>query len=548
MKGMCSSKTKYRVRALVSAVAGLAIARPAAAQCTAAPPDSSYRVVVVASASDDSSRLGALLGACWQKPTLVRTPMALSHGPLKSSASIRAVLPEIATSWNSTIPFSQNDEAEWAGRGWNQRVSGGLAASVGSARLVLVPELLSSQNLSFPILPSGSSARSGFASPFHSSAFSVDLPLRYGDQRYTRVGLGSSFFEIARSRVAFGLSAAPMWWGPGVRNALVMSNNAPGIPQMYLRTARPLQTRMGAVEAYGLLGMLTESPFFDHDDRNDQRALSAGIVTLRTSVDSGLTIGVARSVYSGARNFGLVFGHAADVITQWHQPAEPGEPSPASEQISSIFGRWIFAPAGLSVHMELARLAPPASLREIFVDPQRTQGYTIGLEWAKQLTANRLLRLQAEGTALEQTPTTPGGDVPQFYASSSVTQGYTQQGQVIGAAIGPGGSSQYLVGTLFANRWQLGLELGRVRWEDDAYYRAFPARVSHYAHDVSLLWAVSGRWAFDRMSIDASIGRQLRMNYLFQTVNAFDRTDDSFDVGNTSISVRISPHASLRQR
>ena len=495
----------------------------------------------VGSAADDSARLGALLGACWGNGTLLRSVSALSS--IADTAGFHASLvdPQTEMAWNSEIPLSLNDGSLWAGRGLNTTVSTGVAGSSGRFRFMLAPRLNVSQNKPFAILPSGRADRSGFASPWRSGVQSADLPLRFGDERYATVDLGETVLESSIGPMAVGATSAAAWWGPGVRNALLMSNNAGGIPQVYLRTARPVSTRLGEVEGIWLLGQLMESPFFDRDAGNDSRSLSAAAVSLRVAADTGLRVGIARVVYAASR-LGRLPAHAGDVFWYWLRPSPGDSTGRARDQITSLFAKWSFPKAGFAAHVEWAKLSIPRSLRDLLVNPEDGQGYTIGIEWAKPLSAATTLRIQSEATTLEQTPLQTGAEPKTFYTSDLVPQGYTMRGQPIGASIGPGASSQYLGAALYRGRFVFGSAIGRIRWEEDSYYR--PQSIgaeSYHSHDVSLFANLSAAadWRWGRLEVTGT--RTLRLNYLFQTSNPFF-SDGDFDVGNNSLWVRATPH------
>ena len=449
--------------------------------------------------------------------------------------------PRLETFWNSEIPHSLNDGSLWAGRGMNATVSGGVIGSYGRLRFMIAPRLNVSQNKPFAILPSGRADRSGFASPWRSGTRSADMPLRFGQERYATIDPGETLLESGAGPVAFGATSAAAWWGPGIRNALLMSDNAGGIPQVYLRTARPLSTRLGEIEGVWLLGQLMESPFFDRDAGNDSRSLNAAAISLRVAADTGLRLGLARSVYAVSR-LGRLPSHAGDVFLRWLQPSPRDSAIGTWDQITSLFAKWTLPEAGLAAHFEWAKLTIPRSLRDLMVNPQEAQGYTVGLEWAKPLSGITTLRVQSEFSSLEQTPMQLGGEATTFYTSEVVPQGYTMRGQSIGAAIGPGGSSQFLGATLFRGRFELGASVGRIRWEEDSYYRPpSSGRNSYHGHDVSIFAGLSAAadWRWGRVELSAT--RTRRMNYLFQTSNPFF-FDGDFDVHNNSLSIRATPH------
>src|SRR5439155_13791062 len=92
----------------------------------------------------------------------------------------RMVHPRADATWNSTIPFSLNDGAEWAGRGLTAAARGGLSVRVGRLSMNVVPEIWRAQNAATPVLPAGDPNRKGFSSPWQVGYLSADLPLRFG--------------------------------------------------------------------------------------------------------------------------------------------------------------------------------------------------------------------------------------------------------------------------------------------------------------------------------------------------------------------------------
>lgn len=514
----------------------------AAAQC---PDTSTHRFTPrewVGSIRADSARLGALLGKCWGRTTLIRSSV-----PGAATDDVRfqldVIAPTVSVRWNSALPFGVNDGVAWAGRGLNTTAAAGIQARLGRLRFTFDPIVTRSQNLPFLVPPSGNSDRSAYASPWHSGGMSADLPLRFGARPYLRVDPGESSLDYSWRGVTAGLASSTQWWGPGITNGLVLSSNAAGIPRFFVRSARPIATPLGDVEALGFIGGLTESPFFDYDTRNDLRSVSSAVVTLRLRADTGLTIGGARSVYAAARRFGRIPGHFADVFTDWHRQEAVAPTSQRSDQILSLFAQWRFPVSGFSMHGEWARLLLPGSVREILVEPQRSQGYVVGLEWATS-SGPRALRVQAEATMLEQTPVDRQRDVPEFYASHSVPQGYTQQGQSLGAAIGPGSSNQYLGLDLFRSAWKWTWFAQRTRSEETAYYRTISG-IAGRAHDIALSTGLGvghdSRW----VTWEASFTHTARLNYLFQTFTPYFR-GNQFDIRNSSVAVRVTPRLGTR--
>jgi hypothetical protein len=455
--------------------------------------------------------------------------------------------------WTSSIPLSLNNGAMWEGRGASALLMGGVRVEYGPVSLILAPQVVYAQNRRFttlaPALREPLNGRSVFSSPWVTDTALIDLPIRFGDEALVRLDPGQSSLTVALPWVATGIATENQWWGPGIRNAILMSNNAPGIPHFFLRTASPLRTAIGAIQAKWIVGALTESLFFDTVATNNLRSLSGAVVTLQPRWERDLTVGLARVVYAPADGLGDVIGGSGNVFGRWERRAAVSDTSwtPRTEQIVSLFGRWIFPADGFEAYAEWARHELPVSLRDLLGAPNHTQGYTIGLQWARALRAGAF-RLQAELTNLEQSATVKQRPVDTYYTSRVIPQGYTHQGQVIGAAIGPGSSSQWLAGDYLASRWGVGLFLSRIRWETGALYATrspapFRPDRSFHAHDVSVLGGLRSGYSFSAFRADAELTVEKRYNYLFQNPDRGFGSAGAVDVTNPSLRLFVSPVA-----
>lgn len=537
----------------------LALALPAASYAQSG--DSlATPLVRIGSLAEDRARLGQLLGREDTEGFLLRSlsSRAPALAPRGEGFRWRILPPEVDAVWNGRIPFSLNDGSLWAGRGANVLVTGGAAFSSGRVSLVLAPELVYSENLPFEAVPSAGDDRSFFASPWYVGPHSADLPVRFGDEPLLRLHPGQSTLQVrAAPKVVAGLSTENQWWGPGIRNAILLSNQAEGFPHLFVRSAEPVRTPYGSLEGKWIAGGLAESLFFDTASANDVRALSGVAATFRPAAVPDLTVGVARVVYGSVDGAWSVPGRALDALFWWGDSdwdwirpddaasdgtAPPATAAPAGsgrEQIFSLFGRWVFPRDGLEVYGEWARVALPASPVELLNEPNHTQGYTLGLQWARPAREDHLFRLQTELTYLEESATFNNRLTPAYYVSRSVVQGYTQRGQVIGAAVGPGGSSQWLAGDYVAPRWHLGAFGGRIRWNNDVYY-AKPGRI-YAAHDVSVFGGLRGGGRVWNFYASAELSTELRYNFLFQNPEAEPYGNLATDVWNRTLRITLIP-------
>lgn len=472
-------------------------------------------------------------------PLARRLPLQWERLPLS------VVHPEFRLVWNSELPYSLNDGPLWAGRGLSVSVGGGVALHQPYRgvvlRAVVAPTLYYSQNQPFQVFPNRTPGRSPFANPFHGAetGASLDLPHRFGNRHLLGIDPGRSELAVEWPMVTVGASAANEWWGPGIRNAIIMSSNAPGIPRFYVKTTRPARTLVGAISATLVSGILTRSMFF-HADESEHRSLSGVLLELNPAFDSTLTLGFSRVVYAAvgpdASEFTATVSRALDAIARWENLAGAG--AQRSDQIGAVFARWIIPAAGLELYGEWARMDVPRNVTEIVTAPHHSGGWTFGFNWAQPRGKGRYLRLQSELTYLEQSRVFADRPVTDFYSGQGSPHGYTQRGQIIGAAIGPGASSQWIAVDWMVPRWQLGGFVGRIRWDNDAMYRLSPP--TFWDHDVSMLAGVRGGWRAALSDFTAEVTFAKRYNYLFQ--NGIARpTSRTVDLNNVTFALTATP-------
>lgn len=526
-----------------------AIAQPAGEADRASYPRWIAPLVILGGPIEDRLRLGQIVDtARGSTGFLLRSPSSLT-APLPGEArSFRGAVvpPAVATVSNSAVPYSGNDGALWAGRGLNVRVLAGLRAEWGPVRLIAAPELVQSANrhyTAFDLAPRPPDGLNRFANPWLTGPDWSDLPLRFGGDKLERIDPGQSSLVVRVGLAEVGAATENEWWGPGLRNALVLSSNAPGFPRLFVRIGPPLQTRIGQFEGRWLVGGLTESDYFDADPDNDLRSISLIAVTWQPKWERNLTLGAARAVFAAADDWGDVAGSFAQVFA--NVPPSSSASDSERDQLFSLFFRWALPADGFEAYAEWARAEQPVSLRDFLESPNHSQAYTVGFQWAgAEVTirdrARGRLRVRGEASFLEQSTTFRFRPLGTWYTSPRVVQGYTNRGQSLGAAIGPGSSSQYVGLDYIASDWQAGLFIERVRWLEDAH-SLDPAN-TFCNHDVSLLPGIAGAVRTRFGTVSASYSSGWRINTYFLTRPGSGCLGfDGHDVRNNTLSISLSP-------
>jgi hypothetical protein len=473
-----------------------------------------------------------------------------------------ALLPELAYVYNSGHAWSWNDGANRGLKGGNVTLSAGFVLRQYGVTLQLVPQVIYEANLAIPVLPYADNrtpARKIWANPFHGPPESIDAPLRFGTEpRLVLRGQNRLAVDVPAA-LRLGLSTENRWWGPGVRNALVLGSQGPGFGHFFIESREPWVTRAGSFEAQYLLGLLRESKFFDYDASNDQRSLSAAAVTWRPppGLDALVPeIGLSRAVMAeGAPRFDNALDFLRDVGRPFSEPSDVG--ARGRDQITALFARWLVPAAGLEAWLEWARYEQPINLRDLLVNPGHTQGYTLGASWA-QPHRRGYLQSQMEFTYVEPSASIRVRPAVPSYTSASVPQGWTHEGELIGPAVGQAGSSQWLAFDWYRNAGeharadqprllrvtQLGVQFGR--WRRDNGEPFEDPFSSLKREDVSLWLTLRSGWRIGPLDALLEFTDGARLNYLFQ---AFDRPPSEggwagIDIRNRTLALTLSPNRS----
>jgi hypothetical protein len=382
-----------------------------------------------------------------------------STGPWKlrdrfNSAPVTAGPLRLGAIFNSAYPYGANDGAVWAGRGLTSVVSGGFAAAAGPVSLAIDPVAFRADNTAFDLLPNGLTGPQAFnrGGPFSDR---VDLPQRFGSGAYARVDPGNSSVRVDSRFVTFGVSTANEWIGPATEYPFLLGNNAPGFPHIFLGTGEPLNVWIGRIHARLFWGKLYQSDYspvtgstrFTFDTASGTLT-SGGTVRLTTSGElvflprgiPGLEIGAARffHVPNSVDEPNSAFWRKAVRVLFLHNEQAHGDISGFDNQLASVFFRWAFPRAGFEVFGERGFEDQFQDSRDLILNPDHEREYMLGFQKVLQLSANRVDVLRFELVNYQE-PTVARNRVEGgIYVHSTLRQGHTNRGQLLGASPGAG--------------------------------------------------------------------------------------------------------------
>jgi hypothetical protein len=257
---------------------------------------------------------------------------------------------------------------------------------------------------------------------------------------------------------------------------------------------------------------------------------------------------VARSVIGTSTGWGEIPFRWLEVL---HNTGHPTNGAPydstlypgGRDQIYSLFARWVLPASGAEVYGEWGRLDFPRNLRDLLVQPNRGAAYTLGLQWTRQaFTPTGRFHFRFENTSLEQSLAQRERFAGVWYTSRRVLEGFSNDGQVLGAAVGPGSSGQTLEMNFLAQRGYFGLDFGRTRYNEDVH-QASPMLdyLRWCSHDVALQWGLHGAFSTRLGTVSARSLYQNRLNAWFQGGHGCPRSDGMVDIRNNNLSITFSP-------
>jgi hypothetical protein len=148
---------------------------------------------------------------------------------------------------NGHHPYGWADGAMVSAKGMQRYISGGVFVKAKWLEMQFRPEMVNAQNKPFQ------------NPPFRSR--SIDFPERMGQSEYKETFAGQSYVKLHVGPVSAGYSTENIWWGAGQKNAIIMSNNAPGFGHYTIHTNKPIKTRFGSIEGQMVGGKLRHSGF-----------------------------------------------------------------------------------------------------------------------------------------------------------------------------------------------------------------------------------------------------------------------------------------------
>jgi len=382
---------------------------------------------------------------------------------------------------NSLLPQNWNDGNMYPARGWQERYTFGLQLKLGIIDINLQPEWLKVQNMPQEYYPGNPDDGNFMPKYFGSVANVIDNFRQFGTTKIDTFSLGQSRIGLKFGPISIGYSNQNNWWGPGIRNSLVFTNNASGFKHLYISTNKPIKSFLGNFEFSAITGLIDTNWYQDPDLTLMKRIWSGGIA--KKNLDQRMIDAINIS-WQPNRMHNLFLGYAYSRQYYKHQLNPYGQPYSffskdfTKVELGSLMFRFLLPNDNAEFYGEIG-IPNKSPWPWKFFEKSPKTGFVFGVTKLAKFRSNKsYLRLNVEFAQLQlynpKDMFYPGwafvGGLPNsWYTSDIIKQGYTNQGQILGASIGPGSNSQTINLSYHYKYNHIGIMVERITQNNDFF-------------------------------------------------------------------------------
>lgn len=376
---------------------------------------------------------------------------------------------------NTNHPYGGNDGAMSYSKGYQFQISGGVFAQFKNIKLQLRPEYVQTASQEYK-----TSAAWGQVNP-----------------AYKKLLLGNSSLRFDLGKLSLGVSTQNLWWGPGIYNSLLMSNNAQGFFHYSINSNRPIKNFLGTFQFQVISATLKQDSIQGFENNGlrrryinkSDRVLSSLAVDYQPSFLKNISFGINRSLQSYKNQLPTDFIQKnIPVLGAFFGSTDVARDTFPQDQQVSIYTKWMFPKSHAELYYQFAYNDAKENWRDFWLDMSHSTAYILGFKKLFILKDEKYLDLGMEVIKLAQTPSYLHRNAGNFYEHSQIREGYTNQNQIMGAGSGYGNNMQTIqlsmnqgwnkIGIIFHHIQQNPMAivsgvndvgLRKIKWDDYAY-------------------------------------------------------------------------------
>jgi hypothetical protein len=460
---------------------------------------------------------------------------SLINTKLKDSLVVKVLPFKTSIQWVGHHPYDWNDGAMIPAKGYQQYINAGVNLQYKNWELQLAPELVMAENQAFDGFDLAMDPKQW--KDYYRFYNFIEAPERMGTTQYTKLFGGQSYLQYSFKNTSVQFSTANKWWGPGFRNALILSNNAPGFPHISIASKQPLKTKIGSFQYEFIWGQLLNSNYpppnnylsykgeqiyAQKEDRT--RSFQAMHIRYIPKWFSNLTLGIEQSFMQYEDQ---LFGIANYIPIKNIIYRLPNEQLNQPITLTAFYFNYALPAVQAKIYGEWGWNLNRTSLRNWMIQPDKGMANVLGFSKIFTSHQKHYWEFKAEManlqllTVAEQFST---GAPPSWYLGSYVRQGYTNEGQILGAGVGPGGTSQTIELNWRRGNNRIGMSAERRLHNNDFYVYSFTNSGDFRRFYVDFAATLKVDWTFGKWDLGPRISYIQSNNYhwnLFQPANIY---------------------------
>lgn len=457
---------------------------------------------------------------------------------------------------NTHHPYGMNDGGMIQAKGYQTQISAGIFAKIGPLSIQFRPEFVYAQNSKFTTIQDINTSKEFKHGDFLFQN-RIDNPERYGEGTYSKASWGQSSIRLTFDPVSFGFSTENLWWGPGVKNSLLMTNNATGFRHLTLNTSRPVNIYIGHLEAQVVGGRLENSGiptptsiYGTASPKNESwRYFSGFVMTYQPKWVPNLFLGLDRSFVVYRSDMGNSLGDYLPFFgalskEQSDESSTDGVPedSKKRDQYISVFARYVLPESKAEIYFQYGKNDHSYNFRDLFTKLDHTRAYVVGFRKLVPLNKkDEYIQIETEVTQLAKPSSeNKNRNGQSWYAHYQVRHGYTHLGQVLGAGIGPGSNMQSADISWVKGLKKIGLGIDRTDHNNDLYYQTGTTDTRRHWVDLGVRGMFN--WTFNKLVVNSQLSYIHSFNYhyaLIQAPDAFAWDWEHQDANNMQIKIGL---------
>ncbi len=460
----------------------------------------------------------------------------------KSKGKIKLLPIDYNIEFNERHPYNRNNGSMIPNRGYQHIISFGFYSEIGPLSIQIKPEHLFSENKDFKGFGEGEIGHYPVIWARRYSAWNnIDMPERFGNKQHNELLIGQSNIKLNFKGLSLGISNENLWWGPSIRNSIMMSNHARGFKHITFNSSRPHKTKIGYFEWQLVSGRLESSGYTppntdmmyagtklyipkinQNGSTDDWRYFQGLILSYSPKWIDGLTIGFIRwaQMYSalvegtytwmvGKPSYFPVFNNLFRKSDRYID--YEGQ----TDQAAGFFFKWLWKDSKAEFYGEFHHNDSKQNIRDFILDSDHSSAVTLGLHKIFKINSSDFL-FNWEWTKMEQSAGRLLRSASSWYLHGYVYDGYTNRGEVIGSGIGPGSNSHYVSLSKLTDKEKMGIAIEIIDQDNDFNYEAFESSSDYRRYWKDINFHVNYTKKFKDFWVSSNLAYIRSLNYQWE--------------------------------